>query len=53
MSKRRQGQSKDLTFSRGARLITGAAPTDCNFTQGLSEMRSGREIRPETVNVAR
>jgi len=44
---------QDLTFSRGARLITGAAPTDFNFTQELSEMRSGREIKPPTVDVAR
>jgi NADH:ubiquinone reductase (H+-translocating) len=44
---------QDLTFSRGARLITGAAPTDFNFTQDSSEMRSGREIKPEIVNVAR
>jgi NADH dehydrogenase len=44
---------QDLTFSRGARLITGAAPTDFNFTQELSEMRSGRESKPETVNPAR
>ena len=28
---------QDLTFSRGARLITGAAPTDFNFTKELSE----------------
>jgi NADH dehydrogenase len=44
---------QDLTFSRGARLITGAAPTDFNFTQDLSDMRSGREIKPETENVTR
>ena len=44
---------QDLTFSRGARLITGAAPTDFDFTQDLSGMRSEREIKPETVNVAR
>jgi hypothetical protein len=37
MSERGGGQSKDLTFSRGARFITGAAPTDFDFTQGLSE----------------
>jgi NADH dehydrogenase len=43
---------QDLTFSRGARLITGAAPTDFNFTQDLWVMRSEREIKPETVNVA-
>jgi hypothetical protein len=28
-------------------------PSDFNFTQQLSEMRSGREIKPETVNVGR
>ena len=44
---------QDLTFSRGARLITGAASTDFNFTQDSSEMRSGRELKPEIVNVAR
>jgi hypothetical protein len=27
--------------------------TDLNFTQELSELRSGREIKPETVNVGR
>jgi len=43
---------QDLTFSRGARLITGAAPTDFHFTKDLSETHSGREIKPETVNVA-
>jgi NADH dehydrogenase len=44
---------QDLTFSRGARLITGAAPTDFNFTREVSEVRSGREIKPETANVGR
>ena len=44
---------QDLTFSRGARLITGAAPTDFNFTKELSEQRAAREIKPEPVNVAR
>ena len=44
---------QDLTFSRGAQLITGAAPTDFNFTRELSEVRSEREIKPETVNVGR
>jgi NADH dehydrogenase len=42
---------QDLTFSRGARLITGAAPTDFNFTKELSEVRAAREIKPEPVNV--
>ena len=30
---------QDLTFSRGARLITGSAPTDFNFSKELSEIR--------------
>jgi malate dehydrogenase (oxaloacetate-decarboxylating) len=34
-------------FSRGARLITGAAPTDFNFFKKLSE------IKPEPVNAPR
>jgi NADH dehydrogenase len=44
---------QDLTFSRGARLITGAAPSDFNFTKELSEARAAREIKPEPVNVPR
>jgi NADH:ubiquinone reductase (H+-translocating) len=44
---------QDLTFSRGARLITGVAPTDFNFTKELSEVRAAREIKPEPVNVPR
>jgi NADH:ubiquinone reductase (H+-translocating) len=38
---------QDLTFSRGARLITGSAPTDFNFSKELSE------IKRETANVPR
>jgi NADH dehydrogenase len=38
---------QNLTFSRGARLITGAAPTDFNFSKQLSE------IKPVPVNVPR
>jgi NADH dehydrogenase len=38
---------QNLTFSRGARLITGTAPTDFNFSKELSE------IRPEPVNAPR
>jgi NADH:ubiquinone reductase (H+-translocating) len=30
---------QDLTFSRGARLITGATPTDFNFSKELSETK--------------
>jgi NADH dehydrogenase len=44
---------QDLTFSRGARLITGAAPTDFNFTKELSEVRAAGEIKPEPVNAPR
>lgn len=29
---------QDLTFSRGTRLITGAAPTDFNFSQEVSRL---------------
>jgi hypothetical protein len=38
---------QDLTFSRGARLITGAAPSDFNFNEELSELRSVPEIKTE------
>jgi NADH dehydrogenase len=31
---------QDLTFSRGARLITGVVPTDFNFSKELSEINS-------------
>jgi NADH dehydrogenase len=42
---------QDLTFSRGARLITGAAPTDFNFTKELADVHAAREIKPEPLNV--
>lgn len=38
---------QDLTFSRGARLITGVAPTDFNFDEELSELRTSPEIKAE------
>ncbi|HWC20449.1 MAG TPA: NAD(P)/FAD-dependent oxidoreductase [Terriglobales bacterium] len=38
---------QDLTFSRGARLITGAAPTDFNFSKEVSK------IKAETADAAR
>jgi NADH:ubiquinone reductase (H+-translocating) len=38
---------QNLTFSRGARLITGEAPTDFNFPKELSE------IKPAPVNAPR
>jgi NADH:ubiquinone reductase (H+-translocating) len=41
---------QDLTFSRGARLITGIAPTDFNFNSEVSQMRGMPETKPEPVN---
>jgi NADH:ubiquinone reductase (H+-translocating) len=41
---------QDLTFSRGARLITGSAPTDFNFNNEVSQMRRMPETKPEPVN---
>jgi len=41
---------QDLTFSRGARLITGAAPTDFNFTEELSEVHAAREAGKGTTS---
>jgi NADH dehydrogenase len=40
---------QDLTFSRGARLITGAAPTDFNFDKEVAVNRSTPEVKAETV----
>jgi NADH dehydrogenase len=44
---------QDLTFNRGARLITGIVPSDFNFTKELSETRGEREIKPKPVNASR
>jgi NADH dehydrogenase len=41
---------QDLTFSRGARLITGRAPTDFNFNSEVSQIRRMPETKPEPVN---
>src|ERR1700720_4207044 len=41
---------QDLTFSRGARLITGRAPTDFNFNNEISQMRGMPETKPEPAN---
>jgi NADH dehydrogenase len=38
---------QDLTFSRGARLITGTAPSDFNFNEELSELRTAPETKAE------
>ena len=44
---------QNLTFSRGARLITGAAPTDFNFTKEMSHNPGVPEMKPEPVNAPR
>jgi NADH dehydrogenase len=38
---------QDLTFNRSARLITGAVPSDFNFNEELSELRTAPEIKAE------
>jgi len=40
---------EDLTFSRGARLITGTAPTDFSFNKEVAIHGGALEIEPETV----
>jgi NADH dehydrogenase len=37
---------QNLTFSRGTRLITGVAPTDFNFSKGISEIKPGPANAP-------
>jgi len=37
---------QDVTFSRGARLITGMAPTDFDFNHAMAAQRSGAEPTP-------
>ena len=44
---------QDLTFNRGARLITGIAPTDFNFNRKVSEMRDVQQTKPEPLRAAR
>ena len=41
---------QDLTSSRGARLITGVAPTDFNFEQEVFRLRNGPELKPQPVS---
>jgi NADH dehydrogenase len=40
---------QDLTFNRGARLITGIAPTDFNFNREVSRLHSSADVAPESV----
>jgi NADH:quinone reductase (non-electrogenic) len=37
---------QDITFNRGARLITGIAPTDFNFNREVSGERGAVEVSP-------
>jgi NADH dehydrogenase len=40
---------QDLTFSRGARLITGTAPTDFKFNKEVRNYDVALKIQPETI----
>ena len=42
---------QDLTRSRGARLITGAAPTDFNFNKEVAAHHDVPEVKAESVRV--
>jgi NADH dehydrogenase len=44
---------QDLTLTRGARLITGTAPTDFNVSKEIGVDLGRAEIEPETVAVPR
>jgi NADH:ubiquinone reductase (H+-translocating) len=43
---------QDLTFSRGARLITGTAPTDFNFNKEVAVRRGAPEVKAEPVGAS-
>ncbi len=43
---------QDLTFNRGARLITGSAPTDFNFEHEVSKQRSTAEANAAPVSLS-
>jgi NADH:ubiquinone reductase (H+-translocating) len=43
---------EDLTFSHGARLITGAAPSDFSFNEELSELRTASEMKGEPTGTS-
>jgi hypothetical protein len=42
---------QDLTFSRGARLVVGTAPTDFKFDKEVAVNRSVPEVHAGTVAV--
>ena len=41
---------QDLTFSRGARLVTGTAPTDFKFNKQVHNYDGALNIKPETIH---
>jgi len=43
---------QDLTFNRGARLITGVVPTDFNLNKELSSSRSAPALKAEPATSA-
>ena len=44
---------EDLTFSRGARLVTGTAPTDFSFNKEVAIHVGALKIEPETADAPR
>jgi NADH dehydrogenase len=44
---------QDITFNRGARLITGIAPRDFNFNREVSRMHNSGSVNPEPVTSPR
>jgi hypothetical protein len=44
---------QDLTSSRGARLITGTAPTDSNVNKEVAVYGGALKIEPETLAAPR
>ena len=43
---------QDLTFSRSARLITGAVPSDFNFNEELSELHTAPQMKGEPTRAS-
>jgi NADH dehydrogenase len=41
---------QDLTFNRGARLITGGAPTDFNFNRELSGLHGAPDVNLKSLS---
>ena len=44
---------QDLTFNRGARLITGIAPTDFNFNREVSRLHTSGDVKRESATAQR